>query len=81
MRGSGDEPVGAVEVAEFAAFANAYWADPALRARADAGVDIPASAEARIVANTKEVFHFVLPSYPNSALTDTCSGPSRFFFL
>ena len=34
------------------------------------GLDIPADIEARVVANTDEVFHFVLPGDPNRPLTD-----------
>ena len=57
----------------------ADWrADPALRARAgegreilsERGLDLSTGAEARIVENTGEVFHFVLPPDPNGVLMD-----------
>lgn len=59
--------------------ANAYRQDPAFRARTDAdphavlaeqGIDVPPWVEVRIVENTAETFHFVLPPSPNAALED-----------
>ena len=58
---------------------SADWrADPALRARAaegrevlsERGLDISTDVEARIVENTGEVFHLVLPPDPNAVLMD-----------
>lgn len=83
MNGSRERSDLAGGAAAFAAFGDAWRADPALRARAEAdprgvlaerGVDIPAAADARIVANTGEVFHLVLPPDPNAALEENALG-------
>lgn len=34
------------------------------------GVEVPAGAELRVAANTREVFHLVMPSDPNAAVSD-----------
>ena len=57
-----------------------YHADPALRARVDGGdsrpvlealgVDNPAGAELRVVANTPEVWHLAMPLDPNDVVAD-----------
>lgn len=69
----------AAGAAWYAAFGDDYRADPALRARAEAdprgvlaerGVEIPPAVDARIVANTGEAFHLVLPPDPNAALEE-----------
>ena len=79
MNGTGKTSVLAANVAGYAAFGDDYWADPALRARAGAdprgvlaerGLEIPPAVDARIVANTDEVFHLVLPPDPNTVLED-----------
>ena len=52
---------------------------PELRAELDAdprafltsrGMEFPADADLRVVANTPEVFHLALPSNPNAAVSD-----------
>ena len=79
MNGIGEESVLTEGVAGYVAFGDAYRADPALRARAEAdprgvlaerGLEIPPAVDARIVANTGEVFHLVLPPDPNTALEE-----------
>ena len=56
--------------------ADDWRADPALRARApcevlsERGLDIPADRDLRIVENTGEVYHLVLPPDPNARLAD-----------
>lgn len=81
--GIGEETVLAAGAAAYAAFSDDYRADPALRARAEAdprgvlaerGLEIPPAADARIVANTGEVFHLVLPPDPNTALEENVLG-------
>ena len=57
---------------------------PEVRAELDAdpreffarrGVAVPAGADLRVAANTREVFHLVMPSDPNAAVSDrTLSG-------
>lgn len=34
------------------------------------GVEVPAGADLRVAANTREVFHLVMPSDPNAAVSD-----------
>ena len=59
--------------------ADDWRADPALRARAarapcevlsERGLDIPTDRDLRIVENTGEVYHLVLPPDPNARLAD-----------
>ena len=66
--------------ARFEDLARRYRDDPGLRARIDSGdvadaiaylgVELPAGAEPRIVANSDEVYHLALPSNPNAMLGD-----------
>ena len=60
-------------------FLDAYHRDPDLRSRCESdphavltenGVEVPLGYEVRFVANTADVFHFVLPPDPNVPLTD-----------
>lgn len=70
----------AAELEKFAAFGERYRAEAALRSRLDSGdtadalaelgVPAPPGAEARFVADTDEVRHFVLPPDPNAPLAD-----------
>ena len=59
--------------------ADDWRADPALRARAarapcevlsERGLDVPTDRDLRIVENTGEVYHLVLPPDPNDRLAD-----------
>ena len=61
-------------------FSERYRNDASLRALiddgdvsdalADLGIDLPSDVEARIVADTPETFHFILPPDPNAVLSD-----------
>lgn len=65
---------------DIGAVAERYRTDEALRARlassaapealAEFGLDAPANIEVRVAENTGDVFHFVLPPDPNTALED-----------
>lgn len=66
-------------VRQYRELAKVYRQDPAFRARAAAdphavlaeqGVDVPPWIEVRIVEDTAETFHFVLPADPNAGLKD-----------
>ncbi len=59
--------------------ADDWRADPALRARtarepcevlSERGLDVPTGHDLRIVENTDEVYHLVLPPDPNARLAD-----------
>ena len=63
--------------------AEAYRTDPAVRTRAEnephsllreQGLEIPPSTDVRIVANTPDLFHLVMPPDPNLALADEDLG-------
>ena len=60
-------------------FAWKYEGNPELRARADVepravlsehGIPMPPKHDVRIVANTAETFHFIMPPDPSVALTE-----------
>lgn len=64
---------------QYLSLAGAYRQDSAFRARADAdphavlaehGIDVPKWVDIRIVENTAETHHFVLPPNPNANLRD-----------
>ena len=65
---------------DLGAVAERYRTDEALRERlassaapealAEFGLDAPANIEVRVAENTGDVFHFVLPPDPNTALED-----------
>lgn len=67
-------------LAVFRAASERYWKDEALRGRvesgdagellAELGIELPAGTEAKVVANTPETFHVVLPVNPNVGLKD-----------
>lgn len=67
------------EVAAIAALAEACRADAGLRARietepravlSERGIELPVSVETRIVADTDDVFHMIMPPDPNMDLGD-----------
>ena len=67
------------EVAAIAALAEACRRDAGLRARietepravlSERGIELPVSVETRIVADTDDVFHMIMPPDPNMDLGD-----------
>ena len=63
----------------FVDFTRNYQESPELRARADVepravlsehGIQVPPSQDVRIVANTAETFHLIMPPDPNVALAE-----------
>ena len=70
---------GSGELQQFVDFTAQYHESPALRVRALAepravlaehGVSVPPEADVRIVANTAETVHFIMPPDPNALLAD-----------
>ena len=70
-------------VERFASLADAYHADTSLAERCETeplsvlrehGIDIPQGSGVRIVPNTDETYHMVLPQDPNSVLEDESLG-------
>ena len=68
-----------VKSAEMAQFFRKYQESPELRARAEAepravlaehGIRMPPGHDVRVVANTAETFHVVMPPDPNVALAE-----------
>ena len=79
------EPAAALEIVKrVGPFADAWRGDPEFRARADEdlrsvlaeqGMELPPpGVELRVVENTADVYHFVLPPDPNVALSDESLG-------
>ena len=79
------EPAVALEIVKrIGPFAEAWRGDPEFRARADEdlmsvlaeqGMELPPpGVEMRVVENTADVYHFVLPPDPNVALSDEALG-------
>lgn len=70
--------------AAFADLAARYSQDPELRSRIDSGdvdgpltdlgIRVPTGVEAKIVANTADTFHLVLPPNPNTELGEEALG-------
>ena len=67
------------EMTQFFDFARKCQDSPELRARAEAepravlsehGIHVPPEQDVRIVANTAETFHLVMPPDPNSVLAE-----------
>lgn len=67
----------------FAGLADAYHTDTSLAeccgtgpvaVLREYGIDIPHGSDVRIVPNTGETYHVVLPQYPNSVLEDESLG-------
>ena len=67
----------------FASLADAYHADNSVAERCgtdplsvlrEHGIDIPHGSDVRIVPNTDETYHLVLPQDPNSVLEDESLG-------
>ncbi len=63
----------------FVDFTRNYQESPELRARADVepravlsehGIQVPPNQDVRIVANTAETFHLIMPPDPNAALAE-----------
>ena len=63
----------------FVDFTRNYQESPDLRARADVepravlsehGIQVPPNQDVRIVANTAETFHLIMPPDPNAALAE-----------
>lgn len=74
-----DTPAQSGDLEHFGEFLRKYRASPEMRARAETepravlsenGVSLPAGHDVRIVENTAEVRHFVLPPDPNADLAD-----------
>lgn len=61
-------------------FTSRYWSDAAFRARVDSGdlslveeeldLSVSPDVELRVLANTNDIYHVVMPQDPNSALSD-----------
>ncbi len=61
-------------------FTSRYWSDAALRARIDSGdlssvkeeldLSVSPDVELRVLANTNDIYHVVMPQDPNFALSD-----------
>ena len=71
------------DMERFADLADAYHADAFLAERCETepvsvlrehGIDIPHGSDVRIVLNTDETYHVVLPQDPNSVLEDESLG-------
>lgn len=67
------------ETAAMAALADACRGDAELRARIETepravlsehGIELPASVEARVVSDTDDIFHMIMPPDPNMELGD-----------
>lgn len=52
-----------------ASYKSKLMSDPAA-ALAEAGVDVPAGLTVKVVENTPDVFHLVIPEAPEQELTD-----------
>ena len=67
------------DLSQFVDFTRKYQESPGLRARAEAepravlsehGIRMPPGRDVRVVANTAETFHVVMPPDPNVALAE-----------